>query len=57
MELKLAMTYQQAAKTATVAILESNDVEDEDNCLCASDASDGWEPALANERTDRRRSC
>ncbi len=54
MELKLAMTSQQATKTATVAILESDDVEDGDNCLCASDASDGWKPALTNERTDRK---
>ncbi len=57
MELELAMTSQQAAKTATVAVLESDDVEDGDNCLCASDASEGWEPASKNERADRRRSC
>ena len=57
MELKLAMTSQQAAKTATGAILESDDVEDADNCPRASDASDGMELALANERKDRRRSC
>ena len=37
--------------------LGNDDVEDRDNSLCASDASDGWEPASANERADRRRSC
>ena len=57
MQLKLAMTSQQATRTATVVILESDDVEDRDNYLCASGLSDGWESALANERTDRRRSC
>ena len=57
MELELAMTSQQAAKT--VAVLETQDVyvENADNCRCTSDASGGWEPALANERADRRRSC
>ncbi len=57
MELKLAMTSQQATKTATAAILENDDVEDGDNCLCAIDAINGWDSALVNERTDRRRSC
>ena len=56
MELEFAMTSQQVAKTATVATLESDDVENADNCFRASDASDGWERALTNERADRRRS-
>ena len=57
MELELAMTSQQTARTATKASLEGDDVEDRGNCLCASDASDGREPASTNERADRRRSC
>ncbi len=44
MELELAMTSQQAVKIATVVILENDDVENRDNCLCASDGSDGWSP-------------
>ncbi len=27
------------------------------DCLCASDVSDGWKPALTNERADRLRPC
>ena len=57
MELELAVTPQQAAKTATVTVLEGHDVEDADNCFRSSDASDGWEPALTNERADHGRSC